>query len=430
MTKYSADIVVGANYGDEGKGLTTDYLVAPYGRDAIVVRHNGGAQAGHTVQLEDGTRHVFKHFGSGTLAGAATYLSHFFVANPILFMREWDKLEKIGVMPRVYIDAMCAVSTPYDMMINQVIEDMRGSTRHGSVGVGFGETVGRNLRPEYALYVDDLADRNRLNAILRRIRGEWVPQRLAKLGVPVISAEWQTRFSSEGLMEHFMQDCDTFLSRVTLAAPQLLQNYAHICFEGAQGLLLDQARGAFPHVTRSYTGLRNALDVALEAGIGQLNVYYATRTYMTRHGAGPLLHECAAPPYDGIVDATNVPNAYQGALRFALPDINQFLAAVRDDLSDAPATLDVRRHIAVSCMDQVGARLRYIHDGKTCDGTPEAYAETLRRLTGAGGLLTSYGPTRAGMVRSMPKTQASSGRISFLSAGISSSTISSPSIAI
>ena len=62
-----AKTVIGANYGDEGKGLTTDYFAAEHGSDALVVRFNGGAQAGHTVTTPDGGRHVFSHFGSGSI---------------------------------------------------------------------------------------------------------------------------------------------------------------------------------------------------------------------------------------------------------------------------------------------------------------------------------------------------------------------------
>ena len=83
----TARVVIGAQFGDEGKGRLTAHHVVEVGDDAIVVRFNGGAQAGHTVVAPDGRRHVFSHVGSGALTGAATYLSRFFVANPILFLK-------------------------------------------------------------------------------------------------------------------------------------------------------------------------------------------------------------------------------------------------------------------------------------------------------------------------------------------------------
>lgn len=78
----SAIAVIGAGFGDEGKGLMTDYC-CQRPKYTTVVRFNGGAQAGHTVVTPDGRRHVFSHFGSGTLRGAATFLSRFFICNPI-----------------------------------------------------------------------------------------------------------------------------------------------------------------------------------------------------------------------------------------------------------------------------------------------------------------------------------------------------------
>ncbi len=77
MSKVIA--VIGAGYGDEGKGLMTDYFSSQYD-DAVVIRSNGGAQAGHTVVTPEGQRHVFSHFGSGTFNGSPTFLSRHFVA--------------------------------------------------------------------------------------------------------------------------------------------------------------------------------------------------------------------------------------------------------------------------------------------------------------------------------------------------------------
>ena len=75
-----ARVVIGAGWGDEGKGATVDRLVR--GPDDVVVRFNGGAQAGHTVFAPDGRRHVFHHVGSGAFHGAATYLSRHVVSKP------------------------------------------------------------------------------------------------------------------------------------------------------------------------------------------------------------------------------------------------------------------------------------------------------------------------------------------------------------
>ena len=130
--------------------MTAAYAAA-VGCDGIVVRFNGGAQAGHTVVTPEGRRHVFSHIGSGTFAGAATFLSRFFVSHPLLFLKEWEVLAAQGVRPVVYVDPDSPVTTPYDMMINQIIEQEQGAARHGSCGLGFGETLERNLISDYAL---------------------------------------------------------------------------------------------------------------------------------------------------------------------------------------------------------------------------------------------------------------------------------------
>ena len=122
-------VVIGAAFGDEGKGLITHLMASQYGRDAVVVRFNGGAQAGHTVVTNDSQRHVFRHFGSGSFVGAMTFLSRYFVSNPILFLEEIEALSLLGIKPTVYIDPASPITTPYDMMINQIVEEVRGNQR-------------------------------------------------------------------------------------------------------------------------------------------------------------------------------------------------------------------------------------------------------------------------------------------------------------
>ncbi len=157
--KTGALVIIGSNFGDEGKGLLTDWAAAPFGNDCIVARFNGGVQAGHTVVLPDGRRHIHSHFGSGTLAGAATFLGQHFVSNPLLFFRETAALEKLRIeLPLVYADERGLVSTPFDMLINQIVEAARGSRKHGSCGLGFGETIERCLIPRYVTRIADLAD--------------------------------------------------------------------------------------------------------------------------------------------------------------------------------------------------------------------------------------------------------------------------------
>ena len=389
-----AKAVIGAGYGDEGKGLMTDALVAPYGAAATVVRYNGGAQAGHTVTLADGRRHVFHHVGSGAFAGAATFLSRFFVANPILLASEIADLAAIGVHPRIAIDPDAPVTTPFDMMINQIAERARGKGRHGSCGLGFGETLERNLRPEFALTVRQLKD-GELPSRLSSIRRSWAPERLTRLGLWPIGDEDMALLNDDAIIEHWLEDAAAFLDAVAISEAARLREAEIIVFEGAQGLLLDQDRGAFPHVTRSNTGLKNVLTLAYEIGIGRLDAYYVSRSYATRHGAGPLAHELPGPPSADVVDATNIVNPWQGALRFGMLDLAILQRAVASDLSDAArATTRVSHSLAMTCLDQVGPAISYFENGRLRQTSAEALAARAAHAVAATALVTSFGPTR------------------------------------
>lgn len=400
----SADVVIGAGYGDEGKGVLTDALAASHGDQATVIRFNGGAQAGHTVTLADGRRHIFHHVGSGTLAGAVTYLSRFFVANPILLAGEIAALTGLGAAPRIAIDPAAPVTTPYDMMINQIVERARGRGRHGSCGLGFGETLERNLRPEFALTVKETGDRHRLRRLLQHIRDIWVPERLRLLGVWPAEPADQAHLASNAILERWLDDVEAFRRSVTIAPITRLANVRRLVFEGAQGLMLDQRSGAFPYVTRSNTGLRNVVALAAEIGLDRLNVTYVTRAYVTRHGAGPLAHELGASPHPNAVDTTNVPNMWQGALRYGTLDLDILAHAVGRDLAYArilPVSLTHR--LAVTCLDQVGKTASYVANERRRQGSPDDLAAAAARAVGAGSLIAGWGPTRtdlAGMRQS------------------------------
>jgi adenylosuccinate synthase len=378
-----AQVVIGAQFGDEGKGRMTAAYAAAVGRDGMVVRFNGGAQAGHTVVTAEGRRHVFSHVGSGTFAGAATFLSRFFVSHPLLFLKEWEALAAQGVKPTVYVDPASPVTTPYDMMLNQIVEQERGANRHGSCGVGFGETLERHLTPDYALTVGDLADAAVLTTRLEAIRRCYAPARLARLGFGAAAAQQKSLFLSDAILEHFVADGRRFLDSVTVIDAKAALSGRRLLFEGAQGLLLDQERGCFPHVTRSHTGLRNVLTLADEWGLERLEVTYVTRAYLTRHGAGPLPHELPDKPYPGVNDPTNLPNAYQGSLRFAWLDLDLLQRAIAADRADATRspTLAVHPRLAITCLDQIGAeKMRYYRGGKCHQATIESSVATVAEV--------------------------------------------------
>ena len=148
-SSYSA--VIGLGFGDEGKGNFTNYLCFQKNSDPSVVRYSGGHQAGHTV-VHNGIRHVFSNFGSGTLAEASTFWSKYCAVDPIALINELGVLLTKNVMPLLYIDARCPVTTPYDKLHNWELEK---KNKHGSVGFGVGATLERE-RNFYSLTFEDL----------------------------------------------------------------------------------------------------------------------------------------------------------------------------------------------------------------------------------------------------------------------------------
>lgn len=144
--------VIGANYGDEGKGRLTNFLADD---ESCVVRYSGSAQAGHTV-VEEGRRHVFKHFGSGSLRGIQSYLTSDFLLHPIMFEMESHQLNDI--IPVVTVDPRSLVVLPTDMIINQAVEKMRGESRHGSCGMGVRQAQERSTSSVLRVTFGDLED--------------------------------------------------------------------------------------------------------------------------------------------------------------------------------------------------------------------------------------------------------------------------------
>ncbi len=352
-----AIVVIGAHFGDEGKGLATDYFCAAAGEQAVAVRFSGGAQAGHTVVTPAGQRHVFHHIGAGTLAGAATFLSRFFIVNPLL----WADERAVFPAARVIVDPDAAVTTPYDMLINQELEAWRGSARHGSCGLGINETIERDSRTDHRLRVRDLSDAGELAQRLDAIRMDYVPSRLQEQGCE--PSRWLVEMlTSSSLKSSFARHAADFIASVEIDDVDCLRRFSAIVFEGSQGLGLDEHYGRFPHVTRGRTGAIRAVALASAVGITDPELVYVSRAYVTRHGAGPFPNEESSLRYH---DDTNVTNQYQGPLRFAPLDIDSTISAVTLDVSETRRTVgrDFVISAMVTCMDQIAQGGRYRFQG-------------------------------------------------------------------
>lgn len=335
----TAKIIIGANFGDEGKGLITDYFanqVKKQQQSCLVVCHNGGSQKGHTVVSSSGFRHVFHHFGSGSFAGAATYLASKFIVNPILFSKELAELKRKGVSVTCFVNQNCRVTTPFDMMLNQIVEEYRGTRKHGSCGLGIFETMVRADRISTGNTIDKLLHCSvyQIRDWLVQIAEQYLPYRLCQLGVDTVPTEWMEILGKkDGMIENFIQDFFGMLEHIVIVSDAILEEYDCVLFEGAQGLLLDQNNTAYmPHLTPSNTGIKNPLCIIGKRDV-ELEVCYVSRTYMTRHGAGRLDTECRKADINAkMVDLTNVPNPYQDVMRYGKLDLDELQRRIALDL--------------------------------------------------------------------------------------------------
>lgn len=382
--------VIGANFGDEGKGLMTDLFCRTDG-SVINIRSNGGAQAGHTVCTIDGKRHIFSHIGSGCFAGADTYLSEYFILNPMLFSKELSVLgSNTG---NIFIDRRCKVTLPCDMLLNQFAETIRGSERHGSCGVGVFETIVRSRDSRYSFNYDYVlkANRDALRDLINKINSEYCRQRGKELGIKGdAEKELQDILSNDILTENYLDDLYAMAAICRDADEQIIEEYDTAVFEGAQGLLLDRNReDYFPHLTPSDTGMKNIRAVLDRLEKRDTEICYVTRSFFTRHGAGRFDTESKAIAEEyGLYDKTNAPNEYQGVFRYGWFDLPEFMNSLA--LDKRYIANDERISIAVTHLDMT--------DGMVVCPTGKLLPEDIAYMAVADVLYKVSGETAADVV--------------------------------
>lgn len=334
-------IVIGRGYGDEGKGLATDWICSN-AKDAIVVKHNGGAQAGHTVDLPS-TRFIFHQLGSGSFRHADTFWAHSYLPDLFKLREEYENFREIaGFVPKIYADPNTNLTLIFDVVINHALETLRGDARHGSCGMGINEADLRT-KAGFGLKISELIGLmpEKLSERMKAIRDTYVPQRKLELGVTEFSAEFEELLASDDVLYNAAEEMLAAFRLVTLVEEQvILPARETVVFETGQGLLLDGCLEAnYPHVTASRTGLTNPSEIIKTCHLANFEAIYVARSYVTRHGAGPLNHEVRREDICKTMhDETNQPNPWQGTLRYGLYDsVEDLLEPIRNDLK----TLDV-----------------------------------------------------------------------------------------
>ena len=322
-------------FGDEGKGVTTSFL-CNQSNNPMVVRTNGGHQAGHTVVV-DGHRHVFSNFGSGTLQGCPTYWSEYCTFSPVGVLNEYNALKKVkGLEPKLYVHPLCPVTTPFDKQFNCALEKEK---KHGSCGVGFGATIQRQ-EDFFKLFVQDLFHERILWQKLMNIKMYY-----AKKG-----------FNSDNVDLHdFIYVVNEIKKIITVDNGNSLALHYDFIFEGAQGILLDQDFGFFPNVTRSNTTSKNPLRFIHDNDFfsRESEIYYITRAYQTRHGNGFMTNEAihGELKLTNTELETNVKNEWQGNFRRSVLDLDLLNYALDCDNNFSSG---ITKNLVITCVDQVG----------------------------------------------------------------------------
>jgi adenylosuccinate synthase len=276
--KHTCVVVVGAQWGDEGKGKLVDVLAE---RADLVVRYQGGANAGHTVVVGD-RQFVLHQIPSGILhPGAACVVGNGVVLDPETFFAELDQLAEQGidVAGRLFVSERAHLVLPYHKLLDQASERQQqiGTTGRG-IGPTYEDKIGRR-----GVRVADLLGRTPVAEVMAQ-RIERANQMLALMGSttradPALHAELAARLGER------LRPLATDTGLLTWRA---IREGKRVLLEGAQGAMLDVDHGTYPFVTSSTT---TAGGAAVGAGIGPTDidgVLGVVKAYTTRVGNGPL----------------------------------------------------------------------------------------------------------------------------------------------
>jgi adenylosuccinate synthase len=286
-----ATVIVGAQWGDEGKGKIVDLLAQD---SELVCRYQGGPNAGHTIVV-DGETFKIRQIPSGVLRGKTCVIGAGCVVDPEVFLAEVDELESRGLSTNdVHLSGEAHVIMPWHVAIDQA-----GERRLGKLQIG---TTKRGIGPCYAdkaarlgIRVQDLLEpkilRQKIEVALAE-KNVWLER---VYGVPQLDLE-----EVAGNLESFAQRIRAYVADTSLLVDRALRDGREVLLEGAQGTLLDLDHGTYPFVTSSNTVAANA---ATGIGIGPNRidrVIGVAKAYVTRVGEGPFPTEIEGPEQERV----------------------------------------------------------------------------------------------------------------------------------
>jgi adenylosuccinate synthase len=330
-------VIIGIGFGDEGKGLFTDYICSK-SKNPLVIRFSGGHQVGHTVVYKN-IRHMFSNFGSGSLRGIPTYWSKFCTFEPVGFLKELKVLQCQGIIPFIFLDERCPITTPYDIKENQNREN---KNYHGSIGVGFGTTIERENN-YYSLTFNDIFYREVFYEKLRNI-----------------STYYKKQINLDGFIDAIEKiKISKSIIQKRFGIPK---GYTDHVYEGNQGLMLDRSYGFFPNVTRSDIGINNIKHFTKK----KLEIYLVTRAYQTRHGNGYMTNETLPHNIKINPNESNKTNKYQGNFRRSILDVSLLEYAIN---KDEYIRFHNNKNLVITCLDHIQDEYRFTYNGNIiyCD---------------------------------------------------------------
>lgn len=273
--------IIGAQWGDEGKGKITDLLSL---KSDVVVRYQGGNNAGHTIIVED-KKVVLHLIPSGILHDHCTsIIGHGVVFDPEAFKKELEDIKKSGITvnpDKLKISGNCSVITMFNKLLDHNREN-KGPIKIGTTGKGIGPAYEDKISRK-GIKLKDLLDYDillqKLSANL--IEKECLFKNLYDCEYPSAKEEADRLFELGKLVAPFVTDTFSFLDQARKEDKKIL-------FEGAQGILLDIDYGSYPFVTSSNTSFGGIFTGAGMPGGNVDEVLGITKAYTTRVGEGPF----------------------------------------------------------------------------------------------------------------------------------------------
>jgi len=360
-------VVVGAQWGDEGKGKLVDVLAE---RADFVVRYQGGANAGHTVVIGE-SQFILRQIPSGILHPRVTcVVGNGVVLDPETFFSELDQLAERGIdiAGRIFVSDRTHLVLPYHKLLDAASERSQkiGTTGRG-IGPAYEDKYGRR-----GVRVTDLRRLDCAGPLLAE-RVERANRLLEMMG----SADRASLDQHVELLERLAPRLLPVTADAGLMVYRAVREGRPVLLEGAQGSLLDVDHGTYPYVTSSNT---TAGGAAVGAGIGPTlihGVLGVVKAYTTRVGNGPLPTEAASPDGERLRELGGEYGAVTGRARrcgWFDATVVRYAARVNGLTGLAVTKLDV-----LDSFDEIPVCTRYLLDGQRCDEMP-AEVEALGRV--------------------------------------------------